>query len=248
MRIAGWTAALGAGIALACADAPPDEGSGAPRAASRDEGRPPARAQRPLVRDVGRGARRCTDVTGWLDDPTPGGREVHAGPSAGSPVLGRIAEPLPEERGGWRAEFAIHGSQDGWLQVEGAGDDPGLIEGSPRRMYSGSGWIRGNGVLVAIQATQGFAGPRYASAIVLTAPNSLDGLELDAVVACQEHWVLARFRIRDPASVRYDARAVVSRDPLVVEAWATGLCNIQETTCDQAPGDRPDSVHPPASR
>ena len=143
-------------------------------ATARDNRRPP-RNDRPLARDDGRGARQCGDVVGWLDDPTPGGREVHAEPSASSRVLGRIAARLPEDKGGWRPGFDIEGTQDGWLRIEGAGDDAQLTEGIDRPMYAGSGWIRGTGVLVGIQATQAFAQPRHSSDIVLTVCRGFGG-------------------------------------------------------------------------
>jgi hypothetical protein len=242
MRVTGATIVVAVAVTLACADASRDD-----RPLVRDSA-PAARAApvapRALVRDDGRGARRCIDIDGWLGDRTPGGRAVHADPSEGSRVLGRILEPLPEDKGGWPVGFVITGTRDGWLQVDHAGDDVQLTEGFERRMYAGSGWIRGEGVRVGVQATQAFAEPRHASEIVLTAASSLESLEFAAVVACDGKWVLGRWRIADPATVRYDARAVVSRDPLVVEGWATGICNIPETSCDQPSGDRPDSVRP----
>jgi hypothetical protein len=188
----------------------------------------------------------CGAITGWLRDRTADGREVHAAPSAESPVLGRIAPPLPEEKGGWAVGFAIRETRDGWLLVEDASDDTGLTGDSARPMYSGRGWIRGNGVMVGIQASQGFAEPRHASEIVLQADPSqtLEGVgEMTDVVACEGDWVRGRWTIRDPGGVRsYDPGAAVSRNPLVIEAWTTGICNAQETSCDMQPGDRPSSA------
>jgi hypothetical protein len=79
--------------------------------------------------DSGGGRRQCTDIHGYLDDPAPAGRAVHAAPSAASPVVGRIAPPWTDGGGGsWPVSFRIKATQAGWLQVEGAGDDPELIE------------------------------------------------------------------------------------------------------------------------
>jgi hypothetical protein len=218
MRLFAWTA-IAAGVALAC-------GRGAPIAA-QDDGRSP---------------RRCGDVIGYLDDTSPAGREVHAAPAAASPVLGRIAPPMPDQLGGLPVSFSVRETRDGWLLVEGAGDDTALTERPARPMYSGRGWIRGDRVSVGIQASQGFAQPRFSSEMVLQAlePHDLEGVgEMTTLVACDGDWVLGRWTIREPRSVRYHASAVVSRAPLVVEAWTTGICNIQETSCDQPPGDRP---------
>jgi len=223
MRTAGWIALASAGFALACDFAP---------------GKVPAHAPGG-VRLTG----QCGDIIAYLNDPSPGGREVHSAPDVRSPVLGRIAPPSPGLNGdGLAVGFRLHEARDGWLLVEGAEDDTVLTESPARPMYSGRGWIRGNGVSVGIQASQGFAEPRFASDMVLQAlePHDLEGVgEMAELVACEGDWVRGRWKIREPGTVRYHASAVVSRQPLVIEAWTTGICNIQETSCDQQPGDRP---------
>jgi hypothetical protein len=121
-------------------------------------------------------------------------------------------------------------------------------------MYSGRGWIRGNGVSVGVQASQLFAEPRFASDLVVQADpdHELEGVgEMVGVSACEGDWVLSRWRIREPRepdAVRYHDNALVTANPLVVQGWVTGICNIQETSCDQPSGDRPDSVRAPAAR
>ena len=217
-----WIALASAVIALACAKAP-----------DRAQGEAPAR-----VRLTG----KCGDVIAYLNDPSPGGREVLTAPDVRSPVPGRIAPPSPGLNGDLAVGFRLHEAHGGWLLVEGAADDTVLTEAPARPMYSGRGWIRGNGVSVGIQASQGFAEPRFASDIVMQAlePHDLESVgEMTEVVACEGDWVRGRWTIREPAGVRYEANAVVSRQPLVIEAWTTGICNIQETSCDQPPGDRP---------
>ena len=216
-------------LGLACANAPDRTRADAP----------------PRVRLTG----RCGDIIAYLNDPAPGGREVHAAPDARSPVLGRIAPPSPGQNGGasLAVGFQLHEARDGWLLVEGAGDDTALTASPARPMYSGRGWIRGNGVYVGIQASQGFAEPRFASDIVMQALglHDLQSVgEMTSLVACEGNWVRGRWTIREPEGVRYEASAVVSRQPLVIEAWTTGICNIQETSCDQQPGDRPPATAP----
>jgi hypothetical protein len=245
MRIIEATALLAIGLVLACAKTPDAE-----RATARTATASPPEAQQVPARVIARGTGQCGDIIGYLYDPAPRGRSVYAAPDTQSAVLGRILPPTVDEMGGIAASFAIREARDGWLRVENAGDDSVLTERPPRPMYSGRGWIRGNGVLVGVQASQAFAEPRFASQMVLrTGRETLEGVgEMTDVVACEGDWVRARWRLRDPRSVSHEASAVVSRDPLVVEAWATGICNIQETSCDQPPGDRPDSVVPDARR
>jgi hypothetical protein len=194
------------------------------------------------ARDDGRGRRQCTDIRGYLDDPAPGGREVRAGPDPAAPVLGRIREPWTDGQATIAASFDIRASDAGWLLVENAGDDPVLTEGVDRPMYGGAGWIRGEGVRVGVQASQGFSEPRHASRIIVrTGSNQLDFLS--AVVACDGNWVLGRWRTdlnREYRNYRYRPEAVVATDPVILQAWVTGICNIQETSCDMPSGDRPE--------
>jgi hypothetical protein len=190
-------------------------------------------------RDEGHGRRQCTDIIGYLSDARPGGREVRSAPDPAAPVVGRILEPWSDEVRTLDVSFQIKASQDGWLLIEGAGDDPVLTEGVDRPMYRGEGWIRGEGVSVGVQASQGFAEPRHSSDIIVrTGVNEMDFLA--GVMACDGNWVLGRWRENEFREYRYSPRAVVSTDPLVLEAWVTGICNIQETSCDMASGDRPE--------
>jgi hypothetical protein len=192
-------------------------------------------------RDAGAGLRQCSDITGYLYDESPAGRAVQARPDAGSPLLGRIAPPDKDPKGAYDVAvgFDILASRDGWLLIEGAADDTELTGRPARAMYSGRGWIRSEGVQVGLQTRQAFAQPRHSSPMLVRAvePASLDNLF--EIAACDGHWVLGRWRPSPPSSVRYERSAVVSADPLTLEAWATGICNIQETSCDGVSGDRP---------
>jgi hypothetical protein len=190
----------------------------------------------------GRRQGTCTDISGYLDDPSPSGRAVHARPSSSSRILGRIAPPERDESGGngIAAGFDILAGRGGWLLVEGAGDDPVLTGKPARAMYSGRGWIRGEGVRVGLQASQAFARPSHSSALVVEAPgHGLDAMA--GIVACDGAWVLARWSTDPPPSLRYRRSAIVPGGPHMVEGWATGICNIQETSCDGLSGDRPGS-------
>jgi hypothetical protein len=259
MRIIETTSVLALGFVLACAKAPPEER----RAAAGDSVRPagaPVGSRATALDSVhlggapvsSRATGQCGDVSGYLDDPAPRGRAVYAAPDTQSPVLGRILPPVLIENRGWPVSFAIHEARDGWLLVEHAGDDSVLTETAPRPMYSGRGWIRGNGVSVGVQASQAFAAPRHASALVVQADpaHTLEGgaTMMTEVFACEGDWVLARWQVMEPRGLRYADAAVVTPNPLVVQGWVTGICNIQETSCDQPSGDRPDSARAPAAR
>ncbi|HEX8225713.1 MAG TPA: hypothetical protein VF605_18030 [Allosphingosinicella sp.] len=201
----------------------------------------PVKAEADVRRDSGGGQRTCSDIRGYLNDEAAPGRAVHSEPDSASAVLGRIAPPSRSPAGDYEVPvgFDILASRDGWLLVEGAADDAALTEQPARTMYSGRGWIRSERVAVGLQTRQAFAEPRHSSALLIEAnePNSL--ADLFEIAACDGQWVLGRWRPADPSTVRYERAAVVSADPLILEAWATGICNIQETSCDGVSGDRP---------
>ncbi len=106
-------------------------------------------------------------------------------------------------------------------------------------MFQGEGWIRGEQVSAGVQASQGFARPDHSSDIILsTEPNGLDGVT--AIVACNGRWILAQWQEGPYRHYRYEPQAVASAEPLILQAGGTGICNIQETSCDMASGDRPE--------
>lgn len=178
----------------------------------------------------------CFEITAYLEDAVKQ-RDVHAAPDAGSRVLGRILGVAPGDEGR-PATFEVIDSRDGWLLINGAADDPEINGGIDRPMYHGKGWIRGEGVGAGVQAEQGFARPDFASEIVIESNSWLENAMV-AVLGCDGSWIRARWRPRGAIEFTYRPEAVVARDPLVLEGWATGICNIMETTCDGLNGNRP---------
>ena len=189
-------------------------------------------------RDHGGGLRRCAGIVAYLDDPDPAGRAVHARPDPRSPVLGRIAPPTRNEadRRDVAVGFDLLASRDGWLLVDGAADDTGLTGAAPRAMYGGRGWIRAAGVRVGLQTEQAFAAPRHSSALLIEGSDLGSPLE---IAACDGNWVLGRWRVGEASRLHFEPSAAIADNPLTLEAWATGICNIQETSCDGVSGNRP---------
>jgi hypothetical protein len=193
----------------------------------------------------------CHGISGFLTDKDPAGRIVRAGPARDAAELGRIPPPQYSEDAGedWPYEFSIVGSQDGWLEIEGAGLDEQIAGKAERTAYTGRGWIAGGGVLVAVQSGTGFAAPSHDSAVLVSAhPNdrALEEFGPKRVIGCSGRWVLADW----DGAVRYDGEtwrltyrpeAVVRRNPVVLRAWSAGVCNILETTCDGMNGDFADT-------
>lgn len=187
-------------------------------------------------------AERCFELTGYLDDKN--GRTVYAEPDAKSRALGRVLGPFRATADySLPISFEIIDGHDGWIRIRNAGDDPQLIETTPRKMYDGAGWIRGEGVSVTFQGHQLFARPDWTSDMTVLARDSFDSARMTALIGCDGSWAQARWQI-DAAQepLRMLPEAIVSRAPLVVQGWATGACNIQETTCDGLFGDRPPAL------
>lgn len=180
--------------------------------------------------------RPCSHILGRLDDKVTR-REVRAAPDAHPKLLGVLPGVSPGEDG--RAvTFQIIDSRGGWLRIESAADDPGINGGVERKIYHGKGWIRGEQVSVSAQAEQGFAKPDFASAVVYQG-EWFDGIKAEAILGCDGSWVKGRWPLAKDNAAKIRPEAIVSRDPLVIEAWVTGVCEIVETTCDGLSGNRP---------
>lgn len=200
----------------------------------------PAAAQEPQ-RIIRFESGQCGLITGFVFSPEA--LTVHERPDGGSPVLGEVQGFYEGDDAGRGPEVRVLDARDGWLRIIDAHDDESLLDGAePREMYSGVGWVRGEGVYVVLQTSKAFAAPGHGAPVVL---ESLDGGWLEevanqvAVTGCQDGWVLARWNLSAGKPERHQDYAVVSRDPVIVEGWSTGVCAIQETTCDGVNGDVP---------
>ncbi|OSZ72251.1 hypothetical protein CAP39_02535 [Sphingomonas sp. IBVSS1] len=216
-------------------DAPPPQPA-APRPPIRLSNAPPFAA-------AARDGTACTDITGRLDDPDPAGRNVRDAPSPKGNVLGIIPA---QGRLDFPATFEILESRNGWLKIRNAGFDTALVGDKVPPTYTGEGWISGKGVGVVVQARLGFAAPSHDAPWLVDArpDNHLDSVQQRAIVGCAGNWVLVDWLFEAKPSygataLAYRPQAVVSRTPITLRAWSTGICNIQETTCDGVDGDRP---------
>ena len=193
------------------------------------------------------GHTNCNDITGYLNDPDPAGRIVRAEPSPDARELGRLLPPL---KGGafdpLPASFEILGSQDGWLEIEGAGYDEFLAGKPAAKMFTGRGWIWGGEVSVGLQSETGFAQPSHKSAVLVSlgTGGSFDGGAHIQVAGCTRRWVLVEIdgNTATPAPT-FRPEAVVRQKPLRLRSWVAGVCNITETTCDGVNGNRAETSH-----
>jgi hypothetical protein len=185
----------------------------------------------------------CVDINGYLDDPDPAGRNIRDIPSKNGALLGVIP---PQGGLDFPPSFTIIESKNGWLRIKDAGFDTQLVGNVVPQTYSGEGWISGKGVRVNLQTQLGFAAPSHDSPwLVDGRPDQFfDSIEQAAVVGCSGKWVLVDWPFDpnppdDRKPLIYREQAIVSRNPVILRAWSTGVCNNQETSCDGVNGDLP---------
>jgi hypothetical protein len=195
----------------------------------------------------------CRNIMGRLTDTAPEGRNVRAGPSVSARLLGVIGAPLradqtPNGDFDLPAEFEIVGSANGWLLIRNAGYDESLAGGPVPAVYRGEGWISGRLVQVGLQTRAAFSEPSHASPVLIGGATDahLDGLAQRGIAACQDQWVLvdwerpvSRVGERIPSWV---PAAIYRQEPFTLRAWAAGVCNIMETSCDGVDGTTAESA------
>ncbi len=167
----------------------------------------------------------CAIRGGWSTDGDPAGLNVRAGPSATAQSVGVLPPPAysPEFDRLMAVTFDVVETRDGWFRIANAyrADDNA---GEPSTLPSG--WISGRHVGFALQTDVAFAAPDPGSAVVAAAWMDSDG-------------ALRLFEYRHPTECRGEwvRLKVTGHDRVEREAWARGVCNGQETTCDGARGD-----------
>jgi hypothetical protein len=195
-------------------------------------------------------ANRCQNIRGQLIDEDPVGRNVRDSPNVNGRRLGAIPPPFTGSEGvTFPAAFDIIDSRNGWLLIENARFDPDLVGPNAPATYAGRGWISGRGVLVVVQASVGFGSPSHSAPIIIDGRTTggisgginLEGLTYRGVHGCSDQWVQLDWQMpsdaRGVSAIGYQRSAVVPGNPPVLRAWFSGVCNVQETTCDGINGD-----------
>lgn len=174
----------------------------------------------------------CAIRGGWSTDGDPEGLNVRAEPSAGAGIVGVLPPPAysPDFDRVMAVVFDVIETRDGWFRIANAyrADDNA---GEPSTLPSG--WISGRHVGFELQTDKAFVAPDPGSAVVAAAWMDSDG-------------ALRLFEYRQPTECRGEwvRLKVTGHDRVEREAWARGVCNSQETSCDGARGDdlAPDEI------
>lgn len=193
------------------------EASGAPDANSDFAG--PRAPEPPEVFPVPAGT-PCSVRGGWSEDADPAGLNVRAEPSPTARIVGKLPPRryVAEFDREMSTSFDIEETRNGWFRISNPYAPDTEDYGKPSTLPSG--WISGRYVGFALQSDIAFAAPDPQSQVIATSwhsPNGIRQFGYRQPMECRGKWV--RLLVTD---MRGRER----------EAWARGVCNSQETTCD----------------
>jgi len=202
----------------------------------------PAPAQPATVAAPPAGETACS-FGAFVNETDPAGLNVRAGPGTAHEVLGTlppIRRSTDEVPVAAMVEVEVVASRDGWFKIRGAQDNDALVEGRPRPMFKGTGWVSGRKLTVKSQAQVGRQRPDAKAPAVLIGHDGVS-FDSDAFVGsarlsgCSGRWALVEYGpierdVDSTLEVKPAAKAGLADGRF--RAWVDRLCAIQETSCD----------------
>lgn len=163
-------------------------------------------------------------IEGWSIDRDPAGLRVRAGPSARAAVVGRLPAYVVDRDGDYGPFFRIVAARGGWLRIREANDSWRPSDLPIRPVFTGSGWVHGSMVRVAVQSMVGRAAPTSSAPVLMSTggPWLSEQGRVMAITDCSARWAKVRYSLPRPPPV----------GPRNGEAWFTRICGDQRTTCD----------------
>lgn len=191
----------------------------------------------PPAESKGRGeptAPTCT-IPGWISNVDPQGVAVRAAPASDAAIRARLPSTVDSDY--LPIAVDITASSNGWLHVENPAYDPDPREPPAPPVPVVSGWVDQAATVVIVQGKRGRSAPSKSARILDEFKEGWlsDSARIDRVLDCKGRWVKVEYRhlVRDDGTVPYSR---VAGGP-VRQAWFTGLCGMQETTCDMPTND-----------
>jgi hypothetical protein len=181
-------------------------------------------------------ATRVCDIPAWIHNADPQGVAVRAAPSVDSPIRARLPSTVETEYG-LPIAISITGSEAGWFQMKDPAYDPDPLGPPAPAMPDVQGWVDGAQVVVIVQGKRGRAAPMKTAVVLDEFEDGWlsDSARIDRVLDCDGQWVKVEYRhLAEDSST--SPPASVPMGP-ARQAWFTGLCAIQETTCDMPGAD-----------
>jgi hypothetical protein len=159
-------------------------------------------------------------IFGWSSDKDPAGLNIRSAPGKDARIIGRIPREKAQGGDSYAAEFAIIGSQDGWLLVRNVrfadyGDGKG-----DRVVFTGPGWVYADKVRFLINENNLRSAADRASPVIMKLVSSdhtagPDSANIDHVYGCRGDFADIAVHMNGPT----------------MRGWATGICSNQVTTC-----------------
>lgn len=160
---------------------------------------------------------------GWSIDRDPAGLNVRAGPSTDARIVGRLPPFDGEDAGGVvlgrGPGFTIVEARNGWFYIDRAYGY--AADGETMRDLPMRGWISGRHIGFGLQTEKAFAAPDLRAPVVTTAGEDGAG-----------RFVELRHRYPSDCKGEWVKLRVAGLDRIEREAWVSGVCGNQETTCD----------------
>jgi hypothetical protein len=165
------------------------------------------------------GAYGVCEFGAWSADPDPAGLHVRAAPSLNARIVDTLPPPVHDAENDmdYASNFSVVASRNGWFRIE---DIQGSRDGQ-RDMHHPSGWIDGRYLGFDLQTDKVFAAPTRNSAVVATSwwdsKNGVVSIDYRNPTECKGRWIKLTVKRRDGSEA---------------EAWSSGVCGNQDTTCD----------------
>ncbi|MCG7871946.1 MAG: hypothetical protein JAZ11_07555 [Candidatus Thiodiazotropha lotti] len=177
-------------------------------------------------------------IEGWSKETDQHGLQVHASAELDAQVVGTLpAYVINFDSHNFGIEFQIIGSQQDWLKIRGAKDDPNRSKLPLRATYPGIGWIPGKQVAFMVQSGSGHQHPDAGSPKLLDLKGDwLTSMgRVEQVIACSGEWALLDYSLgkqRNPQTLALKRLTETERQTTQGRAWFRGICANQETTCE----------------
>ncbi len=160
------------------------------------------------------------DFEAWSSDKDPAGLNARAGPSPTAAVIGTVPAPVNDGERDWASGFTVAEARNGWFRIHRVQIYVPNSKGAAWRTIPVAGWIHGRYLGFALQTELAFAAPNLAARVV--ASEADDGgrytdIGFKDATDCKGKWVKL---------------SVWDKDPRPRPGWVSGICPVQETTCD----------------
>ncbi len=157
----------------------------------------------------------CT-IKAYSTDPDPNGQNIRASASGKAKIVGQLPPLVNEDGIKFGPYFDILQVSGDWAQVTNAQSWNGGTQSTTR------GWISTKFIRFYLQTEVGFAGPSNTTKPIWNKGGSLLADSFNRLIGCSGEY----------------AQVTPTGKGAPKKAWARGVCDVQETSCDGLAGDQ----------